>query len=103
MTVLKSYILGDVEHQRAIPGQRVSRFAKELNVLSYNMSAKTGESVGSFFMDMVAKYIGIPLTKAERDYQQSVIKAELTTQESDVKKKITVRRANNNTSVCSIQ
>lgn len=38
-------ILGDLEYQRAVSIDRINKFVKELNLLNYIVSAKTGESV----------------------------------------------------------
>lgn len=93
----------DLEYQRSVAGQRVNKFAKELNILTYVISAKTGESVASSIVDMIAKYMGISLTKIEKERQLPVIRAELITSENEIVKKTANGPTKSNTSACSIQ
>nr|XP_022916555.1 ras-related protein Rab-28-like isoform X1 [Onthophagus taurus] len=91
----------DLEHQRSVSNQIVSKLMKELNVLSYLISAKSGENVSLFFLDVVARYLGIHLTRIDKENQIEVVKARLVKEE--VPKRINEKNVNRNTSICSIQ
>lgn len=51
--------------------------------------------------DLIAKYLEIPLTKIQKEHQQSVVKAELIQSPSENLRVISKRQ--NNSSVCSVQ
>ncbi|GJQ82236.1 hypothetical protein Trydic_g19437 [Trypoxylus dichotomus] len=89
----------DLEYQRAVANHRVNKFAKQLNILHHVTSAKTGESVSSSMVDIVARYLGIPLTRIEKEHQLSIIKAELIpTVDNEISKKAVTNAHNKSNS-----
>lgn len=67
----------DLEHLRAIKSDRHHKFAQEHGLLTYAVSAKTGEGVSLCFQKIAAELLGIRLTKQEQEQQQAVVKAEI--------------------------
>lgn len=52
-------------------------------------------------MELVAKYLRIPLTKLEKEHQQPIVKAELVPSPAEIVKSPST--VNPNSSVCNIQ
>ncbi|XP_071514306.1 ras-related protein Rab-28-like [Panulirus ornatus] len=69
----------DMEHARQVKSERHHRFASENGMVSYVVSAKTGEGVALSFQKVVAELLGVRLTKAEQEQQQPVVTAEIVT------------------------
>ena len=67
----------DLEHLRAIKSDRHHKFAQENGLLTYAVSAKTGEGVSLCLQKIAADLLGIRLTKQEQEQQQTVVKAEI--------------------------
>merc|ERR1711997_350410 len=69
----------DQEHMRVIKSERHHKFAQENGLLTYAMSAKSGEGVNLCFQKIAAELLGIRLTKAEQEHHQKVVRAEIVT------------------------
>merc|ERR1719273_2956496 len=69
----------DQEHLRTVKSERHHKFAQENNLLTYAVSAKTSEGVNLCFQKIAAELVGIRLTKAEQEQQQTVVRAEIVT------------------------
>lgn len=74
----------DLEHLRAIKSDRHHKFAQENGLLTYAVSAKTGEGVSLCLQKIAADLLGIRLTKQEQEQQQTVVKAEIVQYREDV-------------------
>jgi Ras-related protein Rab-28 len=97
--------LGDLEHLRAVKPERHQRFAKERDMLSYFVSAKTGESVENLFRQVTAHLMHIVLPKNDHDATR-IIRAPITRQESNssqVPIKPPAASQTARTSVCTLQ
>ena len=68
---------GDLEHLRAVKEDKHNKFAKEKEMHSFKVSAKTGESVNLMFQQVAAQIYGITLTRIQVEDQQRVVKAEI--------------------------
>lgn len=66
----------DLEHQRGVRLDRTRQFVKENGFYNYLTSAKTGEATNSCIVELVAKYVGVPLTKLQKE-ENAVLKVEL--------------------------
>lgn len=91
----------DQEHLRTVKSDRHHKFAQENGLLTYAVSAKTSEGVNLCFQKIAAELVGIRLTKAEQEQQQTVVKADIVTYPQN-------RLPNNpqtsvKTAVCSLQ
>lgn len=53
-------------------------------------------------MDLLARYIGIPMTKIEKEHQQSIIRAELVPTTPGANR-VPILTNNNHSTICSIQ
>jgi len=69
----------DQEHLRTVKSDRHHRFAQDNSLLTYAVSAKTSEGVNLCFQKVAAELVGIRLSKAEQEQQQTVVKAEIVT------------------------
>jgi len=89
----------DLEHLRAIKSDRHHKFAQENGLLTYAVSAKTGEGVNLGIQKISAELLGIRLTKQEQEQQQEVVRAEIVEYPQEQ-----LPRVNTNTtsSVCSL-
>lgn len=89
----------DLEHLRAIKSDRHHQFAKENGLLTYAVSAKTGEGVNLGIQKIAAELLGIRLTKQEQEQQQEVVRAEIVEYPQEQ-----LPRVNTNTtsSICSL-
>eukprot|EP00929_Paragymnodinium_shiwhaense_P083297 TRINITY_DN44336_c0_g1_i1.p1 TRINITY_DN44336_c0_g1~~TRINITY_DN44336_c0_g1_i1.p1 ORF type:complete len:238 (+),score=51.77 TRINITY_DN44336_c0_g1_i1:51-764(+) len=67
----------DLNHMRLVRTEKHNTFAKENDMSSYYMSAKTGDQVSSCFYRVAADLAGVVLTKPELDVATKVVKAEL--------------------------
>lgn len=67
----------DLEHLRTIKSERHHRFAQEHGLLTYAVSAKTGEGVALCLQKVAAELLGIKLTKQEQEQHGAVVKAEI--------------------------
>ena len=72
---------GDLEHLRAVKSEKHQQFAKDRDMLSYFVSAKTGESVENLFRQVTAHLMHIVLPKNDYDATR-IIKAPIIRQES---------------------
>ncbi|CAF3659659.1 unnamed protein product [Rotaria sp. Silwood1] len=73
----------DLEHLRAVKGDRHQRFAKDRDMLSYFVSAKTGESVENLFRQVTAHLMHIVLPKHDSDGSR-IITAPIVRQEPNI-------------------
>lgn len=73
----------DLEHLRAIKSDRHHKFAQEHGLLTYAVSAKTGEGVGLCVQKVAAELLGIRLSKQEQEQQQTVVRAEIVQYKED--------------------
>ena len=73
----------DLEHLRAIKSDRHHKFAQEHGLLTYAVSAKTGEGVSLCLQKISADLLGIRLSKQEQEQQQAVVKAEIVQYKED--------------------
>jgi len=90
----------DLEHLRAIKSDRHHKFAQEHGLLTYAVSAKTGEGVGLCLQKISADLLGIRLSKQEQEQQQAVVKAEIVQYKEDSMPRNP--QANNSSAVCLI-
>uniref|UniRef100_A0A1B6DSK0 Ras-related protein Rab-28 n=1 Tax=Clastoptera arizonana TaxID=38151 RepID=A0A1B6DSK0_9HEMI len=67
----------DMEHQRAVTVERQTRFACEHSMLLHNVSARTGENIMLCFQHVLTDILCIKLTRAQKEEQRSVVKAEI--------------------------
>jgi hypothetical protein len=67
---------------RAVKLERQQRFAKDRDMLSYTVSAKTGESVENLFRQVTAHLMHIVLPKNDYDATR-IIKAPIVRQETN--------------------
>ncbi|XP_012261384.2 ras-related protein Rab-28-like [Athalia rosae] len=62
----------DIAHQRTVKSDKSHKFAIDNGMPCYDVSARTGESIGARIGDLVAQIFGIPTTKiGERGLQRS--------------------------------
>ena len=97
--------LGDLEHIRAVKPEKHHQFAKDRDMLSYFVSAKTGESVENLFRQVTAHLMHIVLPKNDHDGTK-VITASITRQEpqnSTPIKSSTTHTNQTRTSICVLQ
>ncbi|XP_042871819.1 ras-related protein Rab-28-like [Penaeus japonicus] len=92
----------DLEHTRQVKSERHHRFASDYGMVSYVVSAKTGEGVALAFQKVVAELLGVRLTKAEQEQQQPVVTAEIVTYQEGAIPKIPVPASNSTSTVCSV-
>ena len=91
----------DLEHLRTIKSDRHHKFAQEHGLLTYAVSAKTGEGVSLCMQKIAADLLGIRLTKQEQEQHGAVMKAEIVKYSQDALPRNP--QANANTSgVCSV-
>ena len=90
----------DLEHLRVIKSDRHHKFAQDNGLLTYAVSAKTGEGVNLCLQKISADLLGIRLSKQEQEQQQTVVRAEIVTyRESDLPRQV---QTNANSMVCSV-
>ena len=106
----------DLEHLRVIKSDRHHKFAQDNGLLTYAVSAKTGEGVNLCLQKISADLLGeifrqashrlsvslagIRLSKQEQEQQQAVVRAEIVTyRESDLPRQV---QTNTNSLVCSV-
>ena len=98
-------ILGDLEHLRAVKSEKHQRFAKERDMLSYFVSAKTGESVENLFRQVTAHLMHIVLPKNDNDatliITAPIIRGESTN--SSTATPLPSSTSSTRTSICNIQ
>lgn len=92
----------DLEHQRAVKIEKHMRFAQDNGLVSFHVSAKTGESVSLCFQKVAAELLGTKLTKAEQEHQQPVVMAEIVTHAPSPKTS-QIKKASVQTSICTLQ
>jgi len=73
----------DLEHLRAIKSDRHHKFAQEHGLLTYAVSAKTGEGVQLCLQKVAADLLGIRLSKQEQEQQHAVVRAEIVQYKED--------------------
>lgn len=99
------FIQGDLEHLRAVKAERHQRFAKEHDMLSYFVSAKTGESVENLFRQVTAHLMHIVLPKNDND-ATLIITAPIIRGESSNSSTLTPlppTSSSTRTSICNLQ
>ena len=64
----------DLEHLRVIKSDRHHKFAQDHGLLTYAVSAKTGEGVNLCMQKISADLLGIRLSKQEQEQQQTVVR-----------------------------
>ena len=67
----------DLEHLRSVKSDRHHKFAQDNGLLTYALSAKTGEGVSLCIQKIAAELLGIRLTKQEQEQHGAVVKAEI--------------------------
>ncbi|KAJ8923290.1 hypothetical protein NQ315_001848 [Exocentrus adspersus] len=67
----------DLEHKRAVRLDKTQSFVEEFQLFNYLASAKTGEHVNLYLTNLIARHLGVPLSKFEREKLTTVLKAEL--------------------------
>lgn len=67
----------DLEHLRSIKSDKHHKFAQDHGLLTYAVSAKTGEGVSLCLQKISAELLGIRLTKQEQEQHGAVVKAEI--------------------------
>ena len=92
----------DLEHLRTIKSDRHHRFAQDNGLLTYAVSAKSGEGVNLAFQKIAADLLGIRLSKTEQEQQQAVVRAEIVTYRQD-KLQANLGASNVKTAICSLQ
>ena len=92
----------DLEHLRTIKSDRHHRFAQENGLLTYAVSAKSGEGINLAFQKIAAELLGIRLSKTEQEQQQAVVKAEIVTYRQD-RLQANPSTSNVKTAICSLQ
>lgn len=104
IVVKKNNFLGDLEHLRAVKAEKHHRFAKDRDMLSYFVSAKTGESVENLFRQVTAHLMHIVLPKNDYDATR-IITAPIIRQEanSPTPVKSLPSSGQTRTSICSLQ
>ncbi|KAK5641643.1 hypothetical protein RI129_010190 [Pyrocoelia pectoralis] len=95
----------DLEHQRTIRTDKTQQFFKQCNLKNCIVSARTGEYLNSSIMELIAKYLGVHLSKVAKEHQQPVVKARLVppTAVDRRPKPKPVQNRNHNTTVCILQ
>ncbi|CAF1029738.1 unnamed protein product [Adineta steineri] len=95
----------DLEHLRAVKPEKHHQFAKDRDMLSYFVSAKTGESVENVFRQVTAHLMHVVLPKNDQDGAR-IIKAPIVRQESQNTTPIQPTSplgSQSRTSVCNLQ
>ncbi|CAF5201030.1 unnamed protein product [Rotaria magnacalcarata] len=97
--------LGDLEHLRAVKLERHQRFAKERDMLSYFVSAKTGESVENLFRQVSAHLMHIVLPKHDSDAARIITAPIIRQEQSNASAPIKSPQSTGTTrtSICTIQ
>ncbi|KAL3272377.1 hypothetical protein HHI36_013854 [Cryptolaemus montrouzieri] len=95
----------DVEHHRSVKPLDVRCFASNQKLHSFVVSSKTGEGVNNCFLELIASHLRIPLTRNDKERQQSIVKAEIMPPSARVPVRLgnNEDRYNTSSSVCSIQ
>jgi hypothetical protein len=57
--------------------EKHNKFVKEKEMSSFNVSAKTGETVNLMFQQVAAQILGITLTRIHLEDQHRVVKADI--------------------------
>merc|ERR1719187_479271 len=90
----------DLEHLRSIKSDRHHKFAQDQGLLTYAVSAKTGEGVALCMQKISADLLGIRLTKQEQEQHGAVVKAEIVNYPQE--KLPRNPQVNINSAVCSV-
>ncbi|XP_072394478.1 ras-related protein Rab-28-like [Diabrotica undecimpunctata] len=96
----------DLEHKRTIRSDKTQKFVIESRLLSFLVSAKTGENVNASLTNLIAKHFGIHLTRIERERQAPIVQAELSSHIEKAIGSAKISRSNQNdvsSSACSLQ
>lgn len=95
----------DMEHKRAVRLDKTKHFLAEYKLMNVFVSAKTGETINSCLMELVARYFGIPLTRLEREKQTNVVRAELIKSAENLRHSATPNSSiqHSNSTVCNLQ
>ena len=96
---------GDLEHLRTVKAERHQRFAKERDMLSYFVSAKTGESVENLFRQVTAHLMHIVLPKSDYDATRVITPPIVRQEQNDTSTPAKALPTTNTTrtSICSLQ
>jgi len=90
----------DQEHLRVIKSDRHHKFAQDNGLLTYAVSARTGEGVNLCMQKIAADLLGIRLSKQEQEQQQAVVRAEIVKyRDADLARPI---QSSNSSMVCSL-
>jgi len=92
----------DLEHLRTIKSDRHHKFAQEHGLLTYAVSAKTGEGVSLCMQKIAADLLGIRLTKQEQEQHGAVMKAEIVKCSQTDMMPRNPQANSSNTAVCSV-
>jgi Ras-related protein Rab-28 len=101
----EEFFSADLEHERAVKTEEHHQFAKDHDLLSYFVSAKTGDSVEILFRQVTARLMHIVLPKNDSEATR-VIKASIIRQESANEtpiNSITTQSNQKRTSICTLQ
>ena len=93
--------LGDLEHIRTVTAERHQRFAKDRDMLSYFVSAKTGESIENLFRQVTAHLMHIVLPKNDADAAHVII-APIVKHDSNNASTSVKPSTSTRTSICSL-
>lgn len=88
-----------MEHLRAVKHDKHIRYAKEKAMQSFLVSAKSGESVNTMFLQISAQILNIPLSRIQVEDQHRVIKADIV----KFKEVKPVKPPTKKSSICAIQ
>lgn len=69
----------DLEHMRTVKVDKHNKFALDNNMSSHFVSAKSGDLVNLCFKKVAAEILGVRLTRPELELQQTIIKADIIT------------------------
>ncbi|XP_043244277.1 ras-related protein Rab-28-like [Amphibalanus amphitrite] len=68
---------GDLEHIRAVRVDKHKSFAAENDLMSFLVSAQSGENVAQMFQHLAAVTVGARLTRADMEQASSVVRAQI--------------------------
>ncbi len=94
---------GDLEHLRAVKQDKHNRMVNEKKLHSFNVSAKTGESVNLMFQQVAAQILGITLSRIQMEDQHRVVKAEIVKSKEPVNRQSVLPPTSKKSSICSLQ
>jgi len=89
----------DLEHMRVVKTEKHSKFVKEKGMISFMVSAKSGDMVDLMFQQVAAHILGITLTRIQVEDQHRVIPAQLV----KFKEAAPIKLEQPKSSICAIQ